>query len=137
MEKTEITNSGFTIKSLLLSESSFTRKPNVVFEGDPQLNVSNNMGIKDNNIVVKLTVTLVHSANGEEDYRISVTMIGFFEHVGDTSITMDSFGKVNGPAIIYPFIREHIANIAWKGGLGSVIVPPLNFAKVNQQAPMK
>ena len=70
--------------------------------------------------------------NDEEQYRIEVTMVGVFKCNGNsTPEQKDSFGRINGAAIIFPFIREHIANIALKAGLGVVILPPVNFTKIN------
>lgn len=70
--------------------------------------------------------------NNEEQYRIEVTMVGVFKCNGNpTPEQKDSFGRINGAAIIFPFIREHIANIALKAGLGVVILPPVNFTKIN------
>lgn len=71
--------------------------------------------------------------DGSEQYRIEVSMIGVFERNGNSQISTDEeFGRVNGAAIIFPFVREHIANIALKAGLGSIILPPVNFTKVNK-----
>jgi preprotein translocase subunit SecB len=54
-----------------------------------------------------------------------------FERTGESPLTdFEEFGKVNGAAIIFPFIREHIMNMSLKGGIGAVILPPLNFTKI-------
>jgi preprotein translocase subunit SecB len=41
----------------------------------------------------------------------------------------DEFGKINGAAIIFPYIREHITNIFLEAGIGAIILPPVNFTK--------
>ncbi|MEO6404545.1 MAG: protein-export chaperone SecB [Ferruginibacter sp.] len=54
-------------------------------------------------------------------------MMGLFEKTGDPLLTEEAFKKVNAPAIIYPFIREHLHNICLKGGIASVLLPTVNF----------
>ena len=57
-------------------------------------------------------------------------MVGIFQKEGESDIKNDEdFGRINGAAIIFPFVREHIANVALKGGLGTVLIPPVNFTK--------
>lgn len=65
-------------------------------------------------------------------------MVGVFKRIGDSElIDNEQFGRINGAAIIFPFVREHIANIALKAGLGSLILPPVNFTKVNVESNKK
>ena len=45
---------------------------------------------------------------------------------------MEEFGRINGASIIFPFLREHIANLAMKAGLGPIMLPPVNFQKLNK-----
>lgn len=133
MENINQTKSGFRVKSILLTESQFSRKGNIDFEKSKQeVTFETAVGSKDNIVNVKLTTTVTNKLQDDVQYKIEVTMVGVFERDGDTKIeNNDEFGRVNGAAIIFPFVREHIANIALKAGLGSVILPPVNFTKVN------
>ena len=54
-------------------------------------------------------------------------MIGVFEKYGEPVITDDKFKAVNAPAIIYPFVREHLYNICLRAGIGNVLLPTVNF----------
>jgi preprotein translocase subunit SecB len=58
-------------------------------------------------------------------------MVGTFEKVGESIINLEQFGHVNGAAIIYPFIREHLSNLSAKAGVGIILLPPVNFTKTN------
>jgi preprotein translocase subunit SecB len=60
-------------------------------------------------------------------------MLGEFEKIGDVLMDLESFGKVNGAAIIYPYIREQLSNISLKAGIGNIILPPANFVKLNSE----
>ncbi|NCD10471.1 MAG: preprotein translocase, partial [Negativicutes bacterium] len=41
-------------------------------------------------------------------------------------------GNVNGAAIIYPYIREHLTSLSVKAGVGIILLPPANFAAYNK-----
>lgn len=131
MDNTNKMKSGFRINNLLLLESSFKRINNVQFDvATPELNmhINTEVGVQDNIISVAETVTLSQKFNNEEQFSFVVKMVGIFERIGDTPLTdYDAFGKVNGAAIIFPYIREHITNLSLKAGLGPIILPPVNF----------
>ncbi len=54
-------------------------------------------------------------------------MVGVFEKFGDSILDLENFGNVNGAAILFPYIREHLTNLTSKAGLGLIIIPPFNF----------
>lgn len=125
--------SGFSVESIILTESSFNRKGKIDFKDSEQaVSFETGVGSKENIVNVKLTTTVINKYQNEEQYIIKVTMVGVFKRTGDSTIKdNEQFGRINGAAIIFPFVREHIANIAMKAGLGSLILPPVNFTKVN------
>ena len=122
--------SGFSIKNIILIESAFSRINNVIFdEVHNDININVNVSVAGSNITVEETVDLSQKHDGNEQLKFRVKMIGLFEKVGESEITnLDQFGRINGASIIYPYIREHISNIALKAGLGTIILPPVNFA---------
>ena len=133
MDNIKEKQSGFSVESILLTESSFTRKGKINFRESEQ-EVSFETGSKENTVNVKLTTTVTNKFDGEEQYKIVVSFVGVFKRNGDSQILdNEQFGRINGAAIIFPFVREHIANIALKAGLGSVILPPVNFTKINRK----
>ena len=133
MDNIKEKQSGFSVESILLTESSFTRKGKINFSESEQ-EVSFETGSKENTVNVKLTTTVTNKFDGEEQYKIVVSFVGVFKRNGDSQILdNEQFGRINGAAIIFPFVREHIANIALKAGLGSVILPPVNFTKINRK----
>ena len=134
MENIENTKSGFKVESILLTESQFSRKGNIDFSNSKQeVSFETGVGTKGSVVNVKLTTTVTNKLQDEVQYKIEVTMVGVFKRNGESEIKdNEEFGRVNGAAIIFPFVREHIANIALKAGLGSIILPPVNFTKVNK-----
>lgn len=126
--------SGFRIHNILLIDSNFSRietvefnnpeiKQNVHIDGAVNVNPENNM------ISVKQTLHYSQEFNGVEQVTATISMIGVFEKYGDSPLNLEQFGHVNGPAIIYPYIREHLSSLSAKAGLGLIFLPPVNLTK--------
>lgn len=136
MENIKEKKSGFKVVSILLTNSSFSRNGKINFQNSEQeVSFETGVGSKGNFVNVKLTTIVLNKYEGVEQYKIEVSMVGVFERTGESEIAdNEKFGRINGAAIIFPFIREHIANIALKAGLGSLILPPVNFTKMNSKS---
>ena len=121
--------SGFAIQNIILIESSFKRINNAIFEDiENNMNIDVNVAVNAPSITVEETVDLVQKHKGDEQMKIRVKMAGLFHVVGESEIKdLESFGRINGASIIFPYIREHITNITQKGGMGAIILPPVNF----------
>ncbi len=128
--------SGFRVNNIILLESSFSRVEQVVFSPEAQnhFDIQNNVSVNGNVINVIQEVTVTQAYQGKEQVRIKVKMVGMFLQVGESQITdLEAFGGVNGAAIIFPFVREVIANFSIKAGLPPIILPPVNFTKSIKQ----
>lgn len=124
--------SGFRIDNIILLSIDFSRVNNVVFEGDIQnkLDIHTDVAVKDNQVIVGEEVSVIQSFQDVEQVKIRVKMVGMFTRVGESVIKdLDAFGRVNGAAIIFPFVREVITNTSIKAGLPAIIIPPVNFTK--------
>lgn len=125
--------SGFRIANLILLESTFKRVPNVTFNNDgikQNINVDVNVNVKDKVVFVTEKIDYTQVFNEVEEVSCSIVMAGVFEKVSDTKIEdLEQFGHINGAAIIFPYIREHLSNLSSKAGLGLIILPPVNFTK--------
>ena len=135
MEKINNNGSGFQLKSIILVDSHMSRKPNVNFKKlQLDVEIGTGVGVKDNVVNVKLSVDVKQMENGIAQSEMSATMVGTFEKTGETPLNdMEEFGRINGASIIFPFLREHIANLAMKAGLGPIMLPPVNFQKLNKK----
>lgn len=128
-------DSGFKIKNLLLVKSSFLRSNDVKFEKDviSDLNIGVEVSVEKNIITVAETVYFTQKYNDVEQVNIEVKMVGIFECIGETLLKdYEEFGRINGAAIIFPYIREHIKTLSLKAGIGVIIIPPINFVKNNK-----
>lgn len=125
--------SGFRITNLILLESNFKRIHNVTFNKDgvkQNINVDVNVNVKGNEVLVTEQITYTQSFNEIDEVNCTIGMVGVFEKVGETKLEdLEQFGYVNGAAIIFPYIREHLSNLSSKAGLGLILLPPVNFTK--------
>lgn len=126
--------STFRIHNVLLLESSFKRVANVVFDNktvEQQVEITSDVNVDSKNKIVSVTITLEYAQIFEEEKQVTATIImgGAFEQIGDSVIDLELFGKVNGSAIIFPYIREHLSNLSSKAGVGLILLPPANFTK--------
>jgi preprotein translocase subunit SecB len=47
---------------------------------------------------------------------------------------LDQIVQVNCAAILFPFVREAIAELTRKGGIGPILLPPLNFVELHRES---
>ena len=132
-EKNDI-ESGFRIHNILLLVSNFKRVANVIFnkqDVEQKVDISSHVTINSEKNIISVTLTLDYAQIYEEEKQVSATikMGGAFEKVGDSELDLEEFGEVNGSAIIYPYIREHLSNLSAKAGVGLILLPPANFTK--------
>jgi preprotein translocase subunit SecB len=82
-------------------------------------------------IKVRLQVT---SATSEEEpeypFFFDVIVVGTFETTdGIPAELMDQYAKINCPALMFPYLRETIADVTRRAGLPALHLPPINFVK--------
>lgn len=125
--------SGFRIANLILLESNFKRIANVTFNNPnikQDIKVDVNVQVKDKIVFVTETINYSQSFNEVEEVNCTIVMAGLFEKVGDTLLEdLEQFGYINGAAIIFPYIREHLSSLSAKAGLGLILLHPVNFTR--------
>lgn len=126
---------GFNVKAVALAESSFKREPVISQPVNiDRVNYDVFYGIDGNMFTVELTVGFQFPTHGAAEIETRVRMVGIFERGEGTIASSDNdFVNINAPAMIFPFIREHIASLTSKAGLPPIMLPTVNFAKLYEQ----
>lgn len=123
-------NSKILIRDIVLMNSEFIRSENSISsENENSLNIElkiENEGEKLFGVKVLLNFESVNNEK-ENIFTSKIIMKGIFELEGDTPPFIYEFYYVNAPAIIYPYIREHLNSLTVKAGLPPVNIPPFNF----------
>lgn len=123
----------FKLLNIILIESTFKRASHIDFSSE---NVHNNIDIDIQNSITDnilgVTVILKFNTTIEDIEMVSseIKMGGNFEFGENTNIPLEDFGNINAPAIIFPFIREHLSNVSMKAGIQPILLPPINFVNL-------
>jgi preprotein translocase subunit SecB len=121
----------YNLKSITLIESNFVRIPNMDFEKEIQniININIEHTVNGDDLVIYLNVTLEGKNQDSTDYNFLIKYAGVFGFTEDSVPPIETFAKINGPAIIFPFVREQMASLSVKAGLNTVLLPPINFTQ--------
>lgn len=87
---------------------------------------------KDGNIL-KVFLGVVFE-NPKSPFVFNVKLVGIFKFEQDiTNEDLDSIANVNCSAILYPFVRETVADITRRSGFPALLLPPLNFVQLYKE----
>lgn len=127
-------NKTYKLKSLSLIESNFKREAKIDFssEIDNEVDIDIQHTLIDNDVIITLQVDLAGKYKRKKLFKFTITYLGVFEIGNEDILPVEKFVEANGPAIIYPFIREHIAGTSLKAGMNPILLPPVNFIKLSQ-----
>ncbi len=66
-------------------------------------------------------------------FSLDVEVGGAFEFEKAPDLDeLDKLRNINCPAIVFPFLREFVADLVRRGGFSSLLLPPVNFLKMYQ-----
>lgn len=140
MEDSKKINNQIKLESILLIKSNFSR--DLIIDAhdktkvtqDIKINISNSE-LNTDKFAVYLQVDFVIFYDGKTVVEINTTYAGSFDKT-DTNIddkTLDSFIEINAPAIMFPFVREEMASLTTKAGIGTVLLQPVNFVELSKK----
>lgn len=67
-------------------------------------------------------------------FSILVEGAGLFEFSQDIeAVNIDSIAEVNCAAIVFPYIRETIADVTRRAGFAPLHLPPINFVRIFEE----
>lgn len=76
---------------------------------------------------------LIHIALGPSKPRpeeVKVIVCAVFSIVGEPSVALSDFARLQGPAILVPYAREAIGSMTGRSFFGPLYLPPLNILKL-------
>jgi len=127
----------YLLKDIVLQRSFIERNDNDV-HGRLSEELSNSLKIDLSHVVndniLYITLRIFLKTNDGNDnvpptLNTEISMVGIFEVTNTDNIqpSIDDFSKLNGPAIILPFVRQHLADLIGKAGFKPFYIPPINF----------
>jgi len=132
--KTEFQQAGYRLLNILLIESNFKREINIDFQaGQPEnevdISLETTLPNQENIFTIYFSLNFRSLRNEKEEVVAFLKMGGVFQRIGEPDLKLESFSEINGPAIMFPFLRENLASLTQKAGINQVLLPPLNFTK--------
>ncbi len=129
--------SSYKLLNIILIESQFKREPQITLEAkdfNNKISINVEHQITDNNLFVTVSLNFDAGILDTKQIVALIKMLGIFEYIEDDVLPVKDFAKINAPAIIFPFIREHLASTSMKAGISPILLPPINFIKISQDA---
>lgn len=143
---------GFSIHNIYVKDISF-EAPNTpqIFSitWDPKVDFDlsvNSASIADNvwesvlDVTVKVNVKIDEESradhNGKEfetAFIAEVKLAGIFAIAGFEQPEIDKILAIEVPTVLFPYLREVVANLISKGGFPQLILPPMNFETMYQK----
>lgn len=124
----------YGLKDIFLVESEFKKHIEnasyQIAEIENVMNINIEHATKDKELSIYLTLNINSTFNGHELFNFKIKYCGIFSIGNIDILPIDVFSKANGPAIIFPFLREHVSSLSSKAGIQQILIPPLNFQKL-------
>lgn len=131
----------FAVQRIYSKDLSFESPatPNVFRQQwQPKVNVDLNTKSEkideDGNHEVVLTITLTAKLEEETAFLVEVQQAGIFTVGGFNEEELRRILGTAAPNILFPYARETIDNLVVKGGFPPVMLAPVNFDALYQQA---
>lgn len=136
-------NLDIKIKNIFLLGSQFRRgkDPNIdenkIYSVDADVKINYGFSLDGKRVGVKFTYEMeIPSQEDNSIVQISYSSMHYaeliVENYTDTEENqkfLDKYINVNVAAMIFPFVREHLATTTMKSGITPIIIPPINFVE--------
>ncbi len=88
--------------------------------------------IEENRLTVLFDINL---SNDEMPFNIHLVSAGRFQFKKNPAEikNIDEITNINCAGILFPFIRETIADITRRAGFAPLLLPPVNFCKIHDE----
>jgi preprotein translocase subunit SecB len=126
---------GISFDNIILVKESFYRDVIVPKDSKAYFNVKHNWDKKDDKkCVSELITSLMLKSDEKEVLKLESTFVGIFSIIDDSeNMSIEEYIKGHSPALMLPYIREHISSITQKAGVKPVLLPPINIlALINE-----
>jgi len=121
---------GINFETCFVKEITFKREPlfSKKYDLDIKFNNTNYFNKEKTNCTTELQAD-IQDKNGS--FKIDITVIGIFSvNEDEQNMTLEHFIENNSMAMIFPYLREAIADITRRSGLNAVLLPPINIKAI-------
>lgn len=120
---------GIDFEKIMLERINLEVTPDYLFPEkgvEVEMTVSVNAALNKPEKKLKLTLEVsLFKETKNPPLRLLVSASSYFK--GKDIKTLEEFSKVQAPALVFPFVREIIANLTMRTGYPPFLVPPTNI----------
>lgn len=118
-----------------LLDCDFKTKRNFEMQGDIDTGADIGYGSSYNKetCVITCMVRARLSQDAEAPYSFEIEVGGKFKINKDEEEHLERLRNVNIPAILFPYLREVVADITRRGGHPALHLPPVNFVRAAEE----
>jgi preprotein translocase subunit SecB len=124
---------GIQFADIFLVSDNFKRTVNIPekIETTIDFNINYFKSEENNNFSLEIHTKFIGTNQGNEVLSLECTFVGIFRYyAGQENLNMDDFIRNNAPAIMFPYIREHISTTTRKAGFPQYLLPPINITAI-------
>lgn len=121
---------GIQFKGIILTKENFSREKIVSedYVANVSFDIKHNTLEGRNDANVEITTSVEGIVDKKQCFNLTFSMVGIFSYLpGEENMEMENFTKYNAPALMFPYIREHIVTITQKSGLKPLMLAPTNI----------
>jgi preprotein translocase subunit SecB len=131
---------GLSIGQIFLARAHFEHRADYLnLPGDAgagqdhaPVRVSTRVGLKPDGTSGIISITVISDAE-DAIYRYEIEMVGVINQDAVANMPVKDFLVKNGPSMMYPFLREAVANLTSRGRFGPSWLRPFNWRAVQGQ----
>ncbi len=123
--KSQLNFVNFVVPNFLF-EKVQVDQPENIFEVIPQAVISRKN--KQFHINIDLKIFDI-----ENDFNLKMLCVGIFEYDTEDEQLLLNFLSVNGPAIVFPYIRSFVSSFTSLSGFDTITLPTLNLSSHKEQ----
>lgn len=124
---------GIAFQRLILEKVDFEVNPDFAFGGEPlavAMDVNADAFFSEDKKSLRSVLTTNIALSGAEPspMKIIVAVAGYFSLKDDHSTSvLEEFAEIQAPALLFPFMREVVANLTMRTDFPPLLLPPANI----------
>jgi len=120
---------GISFDGILLVKENFYRTFSMPHKSKIDIEFSMELNKFEDSFSNGLTTNLVcFTDDGVEVLKLEFTFVGLFSvKSAEENMDIELFMKKHSPAIMFPYVREHITSVTQKSGVQPILLPPVNI----------
>lgn len=132
---------GLVIRQVVLESARFSHRANYLQHPpttpikDLALETQFTLGLSRDRSKGALSLAVRTKDDAKPLYSFELRMLALVEvQKGQANMPLEQYAAVSGMSLLYPFLREAVANLTQRGRFGPIWLPPLNVAAAIESA---